>query len=67
MDRKQLLDSIEDLLALLTVFEKLSPGNVTEEFVSFLQSVSTNSVLSDVLLSAMKFVREQESRSKRGA
>lgn len=65
MDRKQLLDQVEDLTTLLLAFDKLTPGHVTEEFISFLQSLPASPVACDLLLSALKLVKEQESKGAR--
>jgi hypothetical protein len=57
--------SVEDLTVLLLAFDKLTPGHVTEDLISFLQQLPTSPVACDLLLSALKLVKEQEPKGAR--
>jgi hypothetical protein len=58
VDRKQLLDQVEDLSALLQAFDKLTPGHVTDDLLQFLRGLPDSPVACDLLLSALKLVQE---------
>lgn len=63
MERKQLLDQLEDLTALLRAIDRLAPGRVDAELFDYLDHLPASPLSADLLLTALQLQKAADDHS----